>query len=356
MIEMTLRQLRNKTGESLRRSGRTAAVTALAIVVAATVAGPALAATDSVQARYAEYCSVCHGDRGDGRSHAQQGLVPPPRDFTSPQFADASRERIVAAITNGMPGSAMIAWQSVFSADEIGELADFILAEYVRGAKPAAAAASSITEHARIYAETCSVCHGDDGKGAKWGQESLSVKPRDFTTPQSRAELTRDRMIVSVTNGRPGSPMPGFGTQLSREQIEGVVDYVRARFMGGMHGAPAVAAEPVDDGDYHDRPLPNGLVGNVPRGQSLYLVNCVECHGVTGDGNGPRAYFIFPKPRNFSDPATQRILNLPRLYTGIAEGVIGREMPAWDKVFSEQDIADVAAFVYAEFIKATPAK
>jgi len=126
--------------------------------------------------------------------------------------------------------------------------------------------------------------------------------------------------------------------------------------MAGSHVVSADIAGSADNTDYHRRPLPAGLVGNVPRGQSLYLVNCVECHGITGDGNGPRAYFIFPKPRNFSDPATQRILNLPRLYSGIANGVIGREMPAWDKVFSEQDIADVAAFVYAEFITRPPAK
>ena len=78
--------------------------------------------------------------------------------------------------------------------------------------------------------------------------------------------------------------------------------------------------------------------------------------GTAGDGNGRRAYFIFPKPRNFLDPATQQIFNRPRLYTGIADGVIGKEMPAWSKVFSEQDIADVAEFVYREFITATRAE
>jgi mono/diheme cytochrome c family protein len=40
---------------------------------------------------------------------------------------------------------------------------------------------------------------------------------------------------------------------------------------------------------------------------------------------------------------------------GIADGVLGKEMPAWSKVFSDQDIADVAEFVYREFITATPA-
>jgi mono/diheme cytochrome c family protein len=33
-------------------------------------------------ALYHNYCSVCHGDRGDGNSRARNSLVPPPRDFT----------------------------------------------------------------------------------------------------------------------------------------------------------------------------------------------------------------------------------------------------------------------------------
>ena len=84
---------------------------------------------------------------------------------------------------------------------------------------------------ATIYTESCSVCHGDDGRGAVWGQASLATPPRNFRTEESRQELTRERMIASVTAGRPGTPMPVFVTQLSIEEIMAVVDYVRSEFM-----------------------------------------------------------------------------------------------------------------------------
>jgi mono/diheme cytochrome c family protein len=319
------------------------------MVTGSMLAGQAAFADDvAVKKRYSEYCSVCHGDRGDGQSHAQQGLMPPPRNFADPSFAaTATRERVIAAITNGVPGTAMIAWKTEFEPGEIDELADYVLDELAQAQGASTVAPPVSEESAQIYRESCSVCHGDDGKGARWGQESLSVKPRDFTSAASQAELTRDRMIVAVSNGRPGTPMPGFASQLSPRQIEGIVDYVRARFMSDATTADA-------GGSYHDRPFPNDLSGRFERGGALYYANCAECHGAAGDGNGRRAYFIYPKPRNFLDPATQQIFNRPRLYSGIADGVIGREMPAWSKVFSDQDIADVAEFVYREFITATP--
>lgn len=340
------------------RAMKSRALISIVVLGSLLVGNAAFAATDAVKQRYSEYCSVCHGDRGDGRSHAQQGLVPPPRDFTEQTFAvTVTRDRIIAAITNGVPGTAMIAWTTELDEAEISELADYVLEEFVRGPKKAGIAPPIPDAFAQIYRESCSVCHGDDGTGAKWGQESLSTKPRDFTSAASQTELTRDRMIVSVTNGRPGTPMPGFASQLSPQQVEGIVDYVRARFMNAVVAADTTAAiDSNTGGNYHDQPLPNMLSGHFERGRALYFVNCVECHGTAGDGNGPRAYFIFPKPRNFRDPATQRTLNRPRLYSGIADGVIGKEMPAWSKVFSDQDIADVAEFVYREFITATPAE
>lgn len=216
-------------------------------------------------------------------------------------------------------------------------------------------------ETIKIYQESCSVCHGDDGKGAVWGQDSLSTPPRDFTSDSAKRELDRDRMIASVTYGRPGTPMPGFGSQLNATQVAAIVDYVRARFMS-LHAqgqtANTQSAMPAGADQrpvaYQARLFPNELQGHLESGRSIYFANCIECHGSLGDGNGPRAYFIFPKPRNFLDPATQQIMNRPRLFAGVRDGVIGKEMPAWSFVLSDQQIADVAEFVYQEFILSRP--
>ena len=221
------------------------------------------------------------------------------------------------------------------------------------------AAAEQAIDAERIYQESCSVCHGDDGRGAVWGQASLSVPPRNFRTAEAREELTRERMIASVTAGRPGTPMPGFGTQLSIPEITAVVDWVRTQFMttgeapptdphgsrlpGNTQYGPIGQAQP-------RHALPEDFAGDAARGALLYAENCVDCHGANGGGDGPRAYFIFPKPRDFHDPDTRDYLSRTNLYNGIKYGVVGKEMPAWGKVLSDGQIADLTEYVYRQFI------
>jgi mono/diheme cytochrome c family protein len=97
--------------------------------------------------------------------------------------------------------------------------------------------------------------------------------------------------------------------------------------------------------------LPNGLKGDLKRGGAFYLANCATCHGARGDGAGPRAYFINPKPRNFIEDASRARLNRVALYAAVSEGKVGSEMPAWSKVATPQQMADVSEYVFRSFIQ-----
>ena len=81
------------------------------------------------------------------------------------------------------------------------------------------------------------------------------------------------------------------------------------------------------------------------------MENCYTCHGRRGDGRGPRASFIKPPPRNFLGERSRQTLNRPALYRAIFNGINGTVMPAWSRVLDEQQIADVAEFVFQEFIQ-----
>lgn len=307
---------------------------------------------------YHNYCSVCHGDRGDGQSRGSQALTPPPRNFTSAESKrELVRERIVHSISNGRPGTAMVAWKAQLSEREITGLADYLLTTFIQ---PTSA------NHNRgrdIYAKTCAVCHGDGGNGGNW-TSGMALKPRDFTSEQART-LNRAGMIETVTQGRPGTPMVSYASQLSKQDIEAVVDYVRATFMQAApeipglsgtyaHGTPhattvSASLAPTTKADMKV-PLPNGLKGDLRRGGDFYMRNCNTCHGAGGNGDGPRAYFINPKPANFHLPQYRERLNRPALFAAIRDGKLGTEMPAWGKVLSPQQLADVSEFVFQSFI------
>jgi cytochrome c oxidase cbb3-type subunit III len=323
---------------------------------------------------YHNYCSVCHGDKGDGRSRAQNSLIPPPRDFTTPDSATMlTRARMIDAVTNGRSGTAMTGWKTQMSQKEIESVVD-----YVRNTFMPANAASDSSRGRTVYSRNCSVCHGEKGDGRSRAQASLNPPPRDFTAPAAKAELTQERMIKSVTYGRAETAMAGFKTQLSKEDIIAVVNYIRAGFMastgndgisgtssgnrgnGNMpHSAPGMqamqkqAAAPAPKATIIDMSaaMPNGLKGDAVKGGAFYMSNCATCHGTTGDGRGPRAYFINPKPRNFLHPASQNEFNRVALFKAVSEGKLGTEMPAWGKVLSPQEIADVSEFVFQRFIR-----
>jgi mono/diheme cytochrome c family protein len=279
---------------------------------------------------------------------------------------------MIEVVKNGKPGTAMVGWKTQLSDAQIGSLVDYVRTRFMtmpeeRPPPPGA----------EIYASTCSVCHGEDGAGALWGRTSLSPPPVDFTAKDPTRDLPRGRMVASVTFGRPGTAMTAFRSQLSEEQIGAVVDYIRDTFMAAKDRDPFHSSAPpipeaatsvgmavlhgrslssdegptLATGVRMDLPMPRGLEGDERTGQAFYQANCAACHGRGGEGDGPRAYFIFPRPRNFVHPASRNRLNRPALFQAISRGVPRREMPAWDMVLSDQQIADVAEYVFRTFVR-----
>ncbi len=226
---------------------------------------------------------------------------------------------------------------------------------------------SSDPDPAVLYHNYCSVCHGDKGDGKSRAAGSLSTMPRDFTSADSKRELTRERIAAAITFGRPGTAMVAWKSQLSEADIARLADYVYGRYVQGtLAAAPAAISGTQAHGgrqaDTASTParvdmtagLPNGLKGDPKRGGAFYNANCATCHGLRGDGAGPRAYFINPKPRNFVADESRARYNRLALYAAISEGKLGTEMPAWSKVATPQQMADVAEYVFRSFVQATP--
>lgn len=303
---------------------------------------------------YHNYCSVCHGDRGDGNSRASSSFNPPPKDFTK---SSLPRDYMIAIVRDGKAGTAMAGWGTQLNEKEVAAVVDYVRTTFMRIASD-----PQIQRGKEVYAKTCAVCHGDRGQGAIFSQSGMTRPPRDFASPQARAELSRERMIEAVTNGRSGTAMASFKAQLPKKDIEAVVSYISAVLMvpesqisgtmahGGRQSTPGQAQPAAAVADMK-LPLPSGLKGDPGKGKAFYNANCATCHGEKGDGKGPRAYFINPKPVSFLSDKSRATLNRPMLFTFISAGKLGTEMPAWRHVLGEQEIANVAEYVFRAFIQ-----
>jgi len=84
----------------------------------------------------------------------------------------------------------------------------------------------------------------------------------------------------------------------------------------------------------------------------LYKNNCILCHGASGRGDGPAAYLVFPKPRDFtagvfrfkSTPGDQPA-TVDDVVRTITKGIDRTAMPGFKGVLSEDAINQLANFV-----------
>lgn len=306
---------------------------------------------------YHDFCSVCHGDNGDGESRAKQGLIPPPRDFTTPGLATSlSRETMIDVVNNGRQGTAMAGWKTRLDHQQVSAIVDYIRQNFMHTSNSSKKILEKtpLTRAARIYAQACSVCHGDKGNGAVWASSTLNPPPRDFT----QTHISRERIISAMTHGRQGTAMPSFKSQYSAAEIAEVADYILANFVpveNKQATSQVSTAQPVSQSEFFQQSYPGNLQADIRSGEALYRFNCSTCHGNSGEGNGPRAYFIFPRPRNFLSESSRGTFNRPALYKAVHDGVLRREMPAWRHVLSSQEIANVSEYVFQTFILTSPA-
>jgi mono/diheme cytochrome c family protein len=77
-----------------------------------------------------------------------------------------------------------------------------------------------------LFGSRCQKCHGAEGKGN--GPESDPDQPAADLTDGSRATANPDGVLFyKIWNGRKSPKMPAFKTELGKEEIWSIVEYIK---------------------------------------------------------------------------------------------------------------------------------
>ena len=137
------------------------------------------------------------------------------------------------------------------------------------------------------------------------------------------------------------------------------MDVIKLEWIGFMEIQPSFGAQeeplplparsiPVDGpayipnmGDPENPVAPDEV--SIARGETLFSINCVMCHGSTGEGNGQIAALLANKPLNLTLPATQDKSD-GTLFLTLTNGVDGR-MPPMIENLTVRDRWDMVNYI-----------
>jgi len=222
----------------------------------------------------------------------------------------------------------------------------------------------------KVFEANCAVCHGalGDGNGPmaatltapdkdvltallgvfhiELHRPPLPSKPINFHNRDLEAVITPAIMYETVTGGRPHTAMPAFGPAAS---------------FGANKAQTLTNAERWDANVYEMmfRTTPEELSAS----KQLYEQQCAVCHGVNGDGKGPRGAEVASQEWSWArgeGPGIFTDLNymVQRDPSQISNVILDGHglMPSYRGKLSKQQLDGLVDYVYTFFYKHPPIK
>jgi mono/diheme cytochrome c family protein len=219
--------------------------------------------TEVGQQLFAQYCSGCHGEFGEGGPNPAR-----PGDVIAPiSSAEYLRTRddltLRSIISQGQPNFGMSPFGSAYGGPLDDEQVDAIVA-YLRSwqANPPVELPPEINVQTvsvsanEIYADLCAQCHGPEGEGGI----GPALAAASFQNSQ-----TDEQIFTSISAGHPATPMIAWGEILTSDQIEDLVKFIR-----GLEKAPGPTPASGEAPSFQNDILP------------IFQAECSACHGSFG--------------------------------------------------------------------------
>lgn len=180
---------------------------------------------DSAATLYFRSCQFCHGTVGNGAGDDAPQLRIPPEDLPNLRLSRPEFRRI---LLTGVHGTAMPTFGYYLENERQGIMSFVYGLGMQEGVESPAQtpAPAAMTAAQAIWTQTCSVCHGLDGRGTKLSA-GFSPPPPDLT----RLSLSSARASAIIAAGYPGTMMPAFDS-LPADTRAGLVNIVHSVYEG----------------------------------------------------------------------------------------------------------------------------
>jgi mono/diheme cytochrome c family protein len=203
----------------------------------------------------------------------------------------------------------------------------------------------------QLYQEACAPCHGLSGDGQGPAAPGLYPQPHDFTkglykfrTTPITAMPTDADLVRTISEGIPGTAMPAWKRLLSPSQRLALAHYLKTLAAEKFAQTPAAPVLVLP-------PAPAFTPERVARGKALYQrLQCRQCHGAEGRGNGPIARQLRDawnrpiRPQNFTKGIYKSGNRPEDLLRTILTGLAGTPMPPWSNAISVEEGWDLVAY------------
>ncbi len=223
----------------------------------------------------------------------------------------------------------------------------------------------------RVYFTKCVWCHGMDGAGDGPAADRLWPRPRNFNQGTFKIRRTasgelplfdakkaveaENDLFATVTHGLPGSAMPSWEGILTEEQRLQVLSFVTTQLIKDRKfDDKATETQTVLKLD-ELKPIPVSKESLETGAQLIVDKKCIECHGVTGRGDG-NAFNLkddwgFPiQPANWHKcwnfrGSRQDPYNVKNIFRTFSTGVSGTPMPSFADNTTVEERWHIANFV-----------
>lgn len=264
-------------------------------------------------------------------------LSPPPRDFTKSDPAKLSREKMIAAVRDGRPGTAMKSFSTLLSEQDIAAVVDFVRVTFIdqRGINTYYHTVENGWPNHQRYAAAFPFALGEIALDTPWEtltpaqQAGKRLFMSSCISCHDRARVNDEGVVWdprSVSFPR-GGYLPDAAPDKQLDAVSGATPYAK-----------------------HDKPPKlEKATAQERRGEQLFQANCAFCHAADGTARNWIGRFLEPHPRDLTDAAAMKGMGRAEIKEAIREGVPGTPMSAWKQVLPDQDIDAIVAYIVRVF-------